>query len=164
MGGWRPVGMYCHLQLSGSLLYCKGWDKRERKGIRCKTIWTNKEKGRTRKQSETLVSSQKETTGRILGMQDPVSDTRWSMMCTDCTSSALMMDARRVRQKCLHSTWEQVKFASDHIRKIQIGMLVWQLHETDCSLYFKPIPSANKSKIKYFKMLFDPGLLGRIWG
>lgn len=36
-----------------------------------------------------------ETTGRILGTQDLVSDTRWSMMCTDGTSSALMMDSRR---------------------------------------------------------------------
>lgn len=26
VGGWRPAGMYFHLQLSGSLLYCKGWD------------------------------------------------------------------------------------------------------------------------------------------
>lgn len=34
VGGWRPIGMYFHLQLgsgqSGSLLYCKSWDEKEK--------------------------------------------------------------------------------------------------------------------------------------
>lgn len=43
VGGWRPVGMYFHLHLSGSLLYCKGWDKEREKQ------WDTKDTDNTKK-------------------------------------------------------------------------------------------------------------------
>lgn len=58
------------------------------------------------KMSNIAVFPIKETTGSILRMQCQVLNTRWSMhiMLTDSTSTAYMVDAWRVRQKCSKCT------------------------------------------------------------
>ena len=113
-----------------------------------------------------VFSVRKTTGGRMQGL---VSDTRWSMMCTDSTSSVLMMDVRISKINMgTNIIWvcqtgrnqrEMCTVVNNHTWKLLYVKILWTLNST-CPA----AKSAKRSTVKYLKMLFNPVLIESVWG